>query len=558
MKISKQFVGDTMWIALSIIGIMHALAFFVRDTGFELPVFIAFGIFVVIITWRSQLNGLLIAFAEIFVGGHGHLLDVDVFGFLFSVRMLIFAIVMAVWFIRFIQTRFPLFASFIPISTPRRDLFKSEISSFRLIPSRDIPWAILILAVIIGTAVGFLQNNPSAVFDDMNGYVVIGYLLPILTIDWTQSKRKQLLEVFFASLVWIIGFSIILAFVFTHLDGKHLHDLYTFVRDSRLAEVTLQVIDNKGGLLEVYATKYDLVASGEYWYRIFMPSQLVTIFGTLLMYSGMIYLWRKERLPWFVILVFTLSTLTLLLSLSRSFLLGTAVAGLSIFVSAWWFGSRKLWIVRRTIFGIILSVISVCIIYTIVQIPIPARPDLSDAAFFQTSAETGRVEAVVSRWNLLDAMQEPMLEHLILGSGFGKTVSYNSEDPRIISEFGGQEYSTYRFEWGWHDIFLKMGLLGLVAFGWYLVSFLCAGWYTMDAHGHAWIIAGLIGGIIALFAAHAFSPYLNHPLGIGFMLFVIPFIDWEGWSRKTKQIVVKIEKKQFIKQSNTVVASEIK
>lgn len=527
MKISKQFIGDAMWITLSVIGITHALAFFVRDTGFELPVFIAFGIFVAIMTWRSQFNGLLIAFAEIFVGGHGHLLDIDVFGFSFSIRMLIFIIVMAIWLIRIL----PL---------PKGEL---EGVALRLIPSRDIPWLLLILAVIIGTIVGFLQNNPSAVFDDMNGYVVIGYLLLILTIEWTQTKRKQLLEVFFASLIWIIGFSIVLAFAFTHLDGKHLHDLYTFVRDSRLAEVTLQVIDNKGSLLEVYATKYDLVSSGDYWYRIFMPSQLVTIFGTLLMYSGMIYLWRKERLPWFVIILFIFSTLTLLLSLSRSFLLGTVVAGISIFISAWWFGSRRFWITQRTVLGILFSIISLLAIYAIVQIPIPTRPDLTDAAFFQTSAQTGREEAVVSRWNLLDAMKEPMLEHPILGSGFGKTVSYNSEDPRILSELGGQEYSTYRFEWGWHDILLKMGLLGLIAFGWYFVSALRAGWYTMNAHGHAWMIAGLVGGIVALFVAHTFSPYLNHPLGIGFMLFVIPFIDWQGWSRKYQR-TVKVEEKK--------------
>ncbi|MBU4315076.1 O-antigen ligase family protein [Patescibacteria group bacterium] len=563
MKMSKQFVGKTMVVTLCGIAIMHSLAFFVRDTSLELILLIAFGIFALVLTWRSQLNGLLLAFAEIFTGGHGHLLDVDVFGFSLSLRILIFAIVMGVWLIRFAQIWAPrllkegLACSSVAPKERRTGVVTEGLLS-RLVISRDTPWLLLTLAVVIGTAVGFLQNDPRAVFDDMNGYVTICYLLPLLTINWTLSNKRRLLQVFFASLVWIIGFSVVLVYAFTHLDGKELNDLYTFVRDSRLAEVTLQVIDNKGSAMEVYATNYYSALSGQYWYRIFMPSQLVEIFGALLLYSGMIYLWRKERLQWFVTLFFMFSILTLLLSLSRSFLLGTAVGGLSIFISAFWFGSHKLWIIRRTLLAILLSIVSIFFIYAIVQVAVPIRPDLSDAAFFQTSAQTGRVEAVVSRWNLLDEMIVPIAERPILGSGFGKTVSYNSEDPRILSELGGQEYTTYRFEWGWHDIWLKMGLLGLLAFTWYLVTLLRAGWLTMQSKGYKWLVAGLIGGIIALFVANTFSPYLNHPLGIGFMLFVIPFVDWEGFARKQKQKVDMPEnEKKLITQPSTVVASKM-
>ena len=264
MNIKKQFVGDAMWIALSLMGIMHALAFFVRDTGFELPIFIIFGIFVLIVSWRSQLNGLLIAFAEIFVGGHGHLLDIEVLGFSLSIRMLIFAIVMTVWLIKY--ARIPL-------------LFKEGpgVVISRMIFVRDLPWLVLIVAVAVGTLIGFLQNDPSAAFDDMNGYVVIGYLLPILTIKWGQENKRKLLQVLFASVVWIMGFTVALAYAFTHIDGDNLHNLYTFVRDSRLAEVTLQVIGSDVPFLNRF--------EGDYWYRIFMPTQTIVMFGMLLMYA---------------------------------------------------------------------------------------------------------------------------------------------------------------------------------------------------------------------------------------------------------------------------------
>ncbi|MBT3230303.1 O-antigen ligase family protein [Candidatus Uhrbacteria bacterium] len=537
MNIKKQFVGDAMWIALSLMGIMHALAFFVRDTGFELPIFIIFGIFVLIVSWRSQLNGLLIAFAEIFVGGHGHLLDIEVLGFSLSIRMLIFAIVMTVWLIKY--ARIPL-------------LFKEGpgVVISRMIFVRDLPWLVLIVAVAVGTLIGFLQNDPSAAFDDMNGYVVIGYLLPILTIKWGQENKRKLLQVLFASVVWIMGFTVALAYAFTHIDGDNLHNLYTFVRDSRLAEVTLQVIGSDVPFLNRF--------EGDYWYRIFMPTQTIVMFGMLLMYASAMYLWRKSKSPWFMWVMFGLSILTIILSLSRSFILGAVAGGLIIFITAWMFGKGKWSIVVRTLGSVVVSIFAVLSIIAIVQVPIPQRPDLSDAAFFETSSDTGRSEAVVSRWNLLDPMMDEIIESPIIGSGFGKEVTYTSEDPRIISELGNQGYTTYRFEWGWHDIWLKMGLLGLAGFIWYIVSIVRVGWFTMQSKGHKWLVIGLVAGIVGLFVTHTFSPYLNHPIGLSLMLFIIPFIDWDGFAKKRKEAYIEVRKKKLMKRPATVVASNIK
>ena len=533
MNIKKQFIGDTMWIALSGIMIMHSLAFFVRDTGFELPLFILFGIFVAVMAWRSQLNGLLIAFIEIFVGGHGHLLDIEFFGFLLSIRMLIFAIVMAVWLIKLL-----------PLPKGER-----EGVAFRFDSMRDAPWLVLIAGVIVGTLIGFMQNDFAAAFDDMNSYIVIGYLLPILTIQWDQKKRRQLIQVLFSSTLWIIGFTIALAYAFTHINGDNLHQLYTFVRDSRLAEVTLQVI----GSDSIFLGQFE----GDYWYRIFMPAQTAVMFFVLLIFSAITFLWRKNKSPYFVWIVLGLSILTICLSLSRSFILGALIGGFGIFITAWMFGKGKWTIIVRTIGALVISLFAILSIVGIVQVTIPERPDLSDAAFFETSSETGRTEAVASRWNLLSPMMDQIYTSPILGSGFGEEISYSSEDPRILSELGEGVYTTYRFEWGWHDIWLKMGLLGLLGFCWYIVSLLRVGWFTACSKGHKWLVIGLMAGIIALFVTHTFSPYLNHPIGLGFMLFVIPFIDWEGFNQKRKEIGVQVKKKKLLKQPTVVVASNI-
>lgn len=533
MKITKQFIGETMWVTLSVIAIMHSLAFFAFEFGLYLPIMIAFGIFTLVATWKSPLNGLLIAFTEIFVGGHGHLLGVEVPGFTFSLRIMIFAIVMGVWFIKFIPNA--------------KEGLEGFVLRFNLF--RDTPWLILIIAVAIGTLIGFTQNAPGLAFDDMNGYIVIGYLLPILSIEWGQTQKRQLLQVLFASVLWIIGFTIVLAYAFTHIDGDNLHNLYTFVRDSRLAEVTLQVVGSDVPFLDRFA--------GDYWYRIFMPAQTAVMFGLLLGYSALVFLWRKAKSPWFMWVALCGLIVTIVLSLSRSFILGAAVGGFALFVLAWMFGKGKWTIVSRTIGSVIVVLIAVVVIIGIVQVPVPQRPDLSDAAFFETSSETGRSEAVVSRWNLLDPMMDEIYTSPILGSGFGEEVSYVSEDPRVISEVGESVYTTYRFEWGWHDIWLKMGLLGLAGFVWYIVSLCRAGWFTARSRGYKWLVLGLMAGIIALFVTHTFSPYLNHPIGLGLMLFVLPFVDWEGFVKKQEKVRGEVRKPKIIKQPTPVATLNI-
>ena len=270
------------------------------------------------------------------------------------------------------------------------------------------------------------------------------------------------------------------------------------------------------------------------------------------------YLWRKSKSPWFMWVMFGLSILTIILSLSRSFILGAVAGGLIIFITAWMFGKGKWSIVVRTLGSVVVSIFAVLSIIAIVQVPIPQRPDLSDAAFFETSSDTGRSEAVVSRWNLLDPMMDEIIESPIIGSGFGKEVTYTSEDPRIISELGNQGYTTYRFEWGWHDIWLKMGLLGLAGFIWYIVSIVRVGWFTMQSKGHKWLVIGLVAGIVGLLVTHTFSPYLNHPIGLSLILFIIPFIDWDGFANKRKEAYIEVRKKKLMKRPATVVASNIK
>ncbi|MFH1767079.1 MAG: O-antigen ligase family protein [Patescibacteria group bacterium] len=509
---TKQFIGPWTWRVIIGALVIHILAFFFRETVIELPLLLLFGLATVIISYRSLPTGLLIAFTELFTGGHGHLLDSDIFGLSVSLRMIIFAAVMLVWFIK---------------------VMKKDIS-LSFIALRDAPWLLIFVAVVVGTLVGFLRNDFGLVFDDMNGYMTIAYLLPIISINWNQSDRRDLLQVLFGSAAWLTGFTLLLSYLFTHLDGKTLHVLYAFVRDSRLAEITIQVISGESsGYLNSAALQ--ILGDGGYFYRIFMQSQFFVMIAFLVVATAMFFIWRNQRMPNLAWLSLGLFLSAIFLSMSRSFLLSLGIVCLVIFILAFFFGKRPLVnISKRSVTAVIIGGLSLLVSILTVVFPLPNNPDITDAAFYSTSEDNDRDLAISSRWSLLGPMMDMIYERPVLGSGFGTEVTYVTDDPRIRDLIPDGILTTYRFEWGYQDIWLKMGILGLAAFAFYAVSLFWGIRYTAKQHGHAWIVVGLGLGVMALYITHIFSPYLNHPIGLAYMLFIIPFIDWEGMIKPRK------------------------
>lgn len=129
--------------------------------------------------------------------------------------------------------------------------------------------------------------------------------------------------------------------------------------------------------------------------------------------------------------------------------------------------------------------------------------------------------AAASRWALLPVIWESIKKQPILGYGFGATLTYETADPKLIREFGTSQFTTYAFEWGYLEQWFKMGVFGLAAI---LAVLLALGrkiWLCKRPLG-----AGLLAGLAAVGVAHIFSPYLNHPLGLGFLM--IAYILSEG------------------------------
>jgi len=266
-----------------------------------------------------------------------------------------------------------------------------------------------------------------------------------------------------------------------------------------------------------------------------MQSQFFVMIAFLVVATAMFFIWRNQRMPNLAWLSLGLFLSAIFLSMSRSFLLSLGVVCLAIFILAFFFGKRPLVnISKRSVNAVIIGGLSLLVSILTVVFPLPNNPDITDAAFYSTSEDNDRDLAISSRWSLLGPMMDMIYERPVLGSGFGTEVTYVTDDPRIRDLIPDGILTTYRFEWGYQDIWLKMGILGLAAFAFYVVSLFWGIRYTAKQHGHAWIVVGLGLGVMALYITHIFSPYLNHPIGLAYMLFIIPFIDWEGMIKPRK------------------------
>jgi hypothetical protein len=476
----EQWLGKTFWLVLGFLAANFLLAIAVFD-NIETLVLIVIGIAILILTiWRLE-YGILAAFAELFANSHGHLISTELNGFDLSLRQVIFLAVLGGW-----------------VFCGARQLRKNPVWFY---------FAPLLIAVVMGFIVGFFQNETAKVFNDGNGYFYLAYLLPILSIEWHNERCRRLLQTFAAAAIWVVFLTLGLLYEFTHLPAWMLARSYTFIRDTRTGELT-RVTDSL--------------------FRIFLQAQFSPIFFSFFLAP---WLWLKEmKITTRLWLTFGLSffTATILIGLSRSFWVGIIV-GLIPFIflilkfirpSFKKFISGGVLATASGIFGVIVLIL-------IILFPLPYRMSSAEelsSLFSSRTSELGDA-AISSRWNLLPEMWEEIKAAPLLGSGFGEEVTFKTDDPRARSISPDGTWTTFAFEWGWLDLWLKMGILGPLAFLWLFFGLLRGLLGTSERPN--WLTIGLVSSLTALFITHIFSPYLNHPIGLGFILFVVPFLETE-------------------------------
>lgn len=481
-----QLWSKTVPITFLLIVIFETLSFL----GFNFPLVnkIAFvGIILatfIISLWKLE-YGFWIVLAELFIGSFGYLFSYNLGSFNISVRLGIFMALFLAWLIHLLKSR--------QFEFKRSNLFW--------------PFVVLIGFIVLGVLIGYLKHNVvKNIFFDVNGYLYFGLIFIAFTVINSWQRINRLMQVMLAAVAAMAFKTLAALFYFAHTtDEDAVRLVYKWIRDTRVGEIT-QFTQN--------------------FFRIFFQSHIYSLFVFLIVFMLLIMLskqsWDKKNYRWLWVMAI-LSSLTLIISFSRSFWLALAITLILIFI--YLLAKEKIgWPKTFKIIGlmILLAALEIGFITFLINVKLPGGQagDTSAATLIRERITTTEEAAIGSRYDLLKPLAKKYLQSPIWGSGFGTTVTYQTLDPRT-KQLNGGSYTTYTFEWGYLDIALKMGLLGLLAYLFFLWQILKNGLNILRKNNNREIkffTLALLFALLALLVTHFTTPYLNHPLGIGFII----------------------------------------
>jgi hypothetical protein len=453
----------------------HLLSF----TSFTWPLLNQLGFLIILATaiylsWRDLRLAISLLILELLVGSQGYLFSWDFSHFQLSLRIALWSVIMIAWLVKLLYHRQAYFAS---------------LKKF-LVTSSARYYLLLSLACLSALIIGLIRNQLPATLLDANSWFFLALALPIWTEFRKMSDFRPLLPFLYAGLIYLTLETLSLAYIFSHDLGRWPAVVYSWLRATRLAEITW--------------------TPHGFW-RIFLQSQLYFVPAFL----GLNLLYLKQKLSKQQSLLILLSggllSTTLFFSLSRSLWLGL-VAGLIILAVLQIRHLRQLG--QFLIFNLSSLIIASLLVIAIVSSGSASFAALLDRANLQTEA------AASSRWQLLPVIWQDIQEQVVFGQGFGATITYHSQDPRALAANPDGLYTTYAFEWGWLDLWLKLGLWGALA---YLVFLLHSAYklYQQQTLLSIWLSLSLLSLIII----HFFTPYLNHPLGFLILLLSIQSLE---------------------------------
>lgn len=433
------------------------------------------------LTARKLEYGAYLLLAELIVGGFGYLVFFPLSDGRASLRLGLFIIVGLIWLIQLIR--------------------QQDFAVFK--DRRLIPLAIFFAVCCWSALNGYLAGHPlMAIFSDLNGYLYLGLIGLFLSIKLEPFKAMQ---IFLVGSV-ILGLkTLAVLFIFSHgyaLVGPAL--IYHWIRDTGVGEITL-----------IFAPLY----------RIFFQSQFYNLLA--LIASAYILLIRTSEAG---------QANAVINSINQS-----KPARLALWLLAWFnfyiiviSQSRSFWVAGLFALIILLPLVAWqfkvawqrIIVYLVIIPAYALTANFAGQAIigdFQTDFFSGRVGGSAGSAGVSSRMAElaPALALIkqtpLLGQGFGATIRFRSDDPRIKTVANPEGWTdAVAIEWGYLDLAVKTGILGLVV---YLAFLLFLAWPLLQSVLKYNLLAtGLLIGLLTLMIIHIFTPYLNHPLGIGYLL----------------------------------------
>ncbi|MCX6797645.1 MAG: O-antigen ligase family protein [Candidatus Falkowbacteria bacterium] len=450
--------------------------------GLELLSFIAYfypglnvGIFGIIILAALVLTiyrleyGLLLLIAELIISSKGYLFAAGGL----SLRLILFLIIFLLGVYKLLKNK----ADF------------AKLKFFRV----GYLFGLVFLFLLLGVIQGYLRYGLSSNwFHDFNAWLFFA-LLPLLVIIYyknvDQAVYNRLILVSSAAVIWLSLKTLFFFFIFAH-DFSWSLTLYKWIRFSGVGEIT---------------------NIGFNWPRVFLQSQIYAPLAFIFLLFWSPAAGRRAKFIYYSLL--SLFLMTTLISFSRSFWVGLLAAYILAAILIIRRSSIRRWL--KTIPGLLISALaSLVLIYCLAFFPFPKSLVSFSADIFQRRANFLSADAAVaSRWSQLVPLWQKVLEQPIFGQGYGTTITYKSSDPRILQDNPSGEYTTYAFEWGYLDIWLKIGFLGALAYLLLLVTVIKRGLADTLV-----IKLALATGLTFLLVTNIFTPYLNHPLGISYIM----------------------------------------
>lgn len=412
-------------------------------------------------------------FAELVLGGKGYLFHIPLGGQDISLRMGLFAVVVVGW----------AWHAF------RQKNFWGTQKSFWWL---WVTWAGVALWAAI---IGLLRNNGwSAVFEDANAFLYIA-LAPAFGLLRSREQFWVMLRTCIAAIIVLALKTALVQGMFSYYPSTQLILLYKWVRDTGVGEITYII-----GTL----------------YRVFFQSH---VYGLLAFFLGLGLAYQYPQRRWLWTGFAGLGAFVIIVSLSRSFWLG-GVASLVVALIG-------LGISRVSVKFLIRSGISVAAALLIGLVGFQWMlnfPELwggggSGGTLVRARSDIQAESAASSRRELLPVITKAIFIHPLTGSGFGAALTYQTKDPRVNTSkaVGGTSYTTTAFELGYHAFAMQYGLpflvLWIVATGSFL--FRTARLLRQDFTDRG-LVVGLSLSVVGVCVLHLTTPYLNHPLGIGF------------------------------------------
>ncbi|MGB0757653.1 MAG: O-antigen ligase family protein [Patescibacteria group bacterium] len=474
----------------STIALVSLLAYVVPQLNIAIT--ILFAVVFAVITFRSLEWGALIVLAELCVGVYGYLLSIDVAGAVFSIRVIMFVIWMSIALVR--------------IGFYERAKFLEFIQKNQRLLLL-IPLFVLVYGFLRGLWMG---NDMHTLIFDSNAWIVWLYALPFIYVV----KNKLLLwHSILAAAVWWSVVSVMVMYIFGHQFEHIGWWAYHWLRDFRLVEIT-HIIGP--------------------FFRIFSQSMIFAIIPGFVLFIDLIQkrTWTKHTKYNFWLLI--VISIGIVASQSRSFILGIGVAVIFGVVMVYVKKAHMAFSAVKTVSVPIMAIfssIAVLVIFALFPVPLVDLDSFSLLDRFSSDEP-----AAQSRIQQLEPLSRAVSESPILGAGFGKTVTYTSSDPRIVAQSPGESglYTTYAFEWGYFDMILKLGYIGFFTFIAFLYLIIQKGQKALQLVYTPYTL-GLFLSCIALLVVHVTTPYLNHPIGIGYFICVIILGSWYDRSTQEEQ-----------------------